>query len=152
MTAIAKESDRNPSTIELVVDEEERKQEVTTDDLKALEAMKVTVIQEQFSADEEEEEDRDATTTMAEIKDMLASYHKVAEFIEKKHPEKVHTGRIVAQFNDICVSHFRNIVKSRQKQTSLDCYFKRPHVIESEGEDESDPKKQKRDEEESDEN
>ena len=107
--------------------------------------MKVNIVQEQFFSGEE---DRDKT--MAEIKEMLSSYHKVAEFIEKKHPEKVHTGRLLAQFNDICLSHFRNILKSRQKQSSLDRYFsKRPLV--SQGESQSDPKKQRR-EEESDEN
>ena len=146
-------------TMGLLVDEEdidelleEHKQELSTEDLKELEAMRVTVVQEQYSADEEEEEEREATTTTAEIKDFLASYQKVADFIEKKHPEKVHTGRLVAQFNDICVSHFRNIVKSRQKQTSLDRYFKRPRVTDSEEEGESDPKKRKTDDESSDEN
>lgn len=42
---------------------------------------------------------------------------------EKKHPEKVPTGRASALFNDTCLSHFRKILKGRQKQTSLDRFL-----------------------------
>ena len=75
----------------------------------------MNIVQEQSFSDEEKE-DRDTTTTTAEIKEMLSSYHKVAEFIKKKHSEKVHTGRLHGQFDDICLSHLRNILKSRQKK------------------------------------
>ena len=79
------------------------------------------------------------------MKSTCGKNHKVADFIEKKHPVKIHTGRSIAQFNDICLIHFRNILKSRQKQAFLDYYFsKRPLV--SQGEGESDSKKQRREE------
>ena len=90
-----------------------------------------------------EEEDRDTTMTMAEIKEMLSLYHKVAKFIESKYPKKIHTNHLLEQFNDICLSHFRNILKRRQKQTSMDCYFSRRPLI-SQGEGHCDVKKQRR--------
>ena len=62
---------------------------------------------------------------------MLAKWEKIAAFVEKKHPEKVATSRATALFNDTCLTHFRNILKGRLRQTSLDRFvFKRP--IESE--------------------
>ena len=70
-------------------------------------------IHQEFSNNESEEEEE--VITSAEIKEILKYYEKVTDFIKKKHPEKVHTGRITAQFNDICLTHFRNILKSRQK-------------------------------------
>ncbi|XP_064116192.1 tigger transposable element-derived protein 1-like [Macrobrachium nipponense] len=107
---------------------EEHQEELTTDDLKELEAMQHNVVQEEFSSSGDEEEEEPMTT--AEIKDVLAAFHKVQSFIEKRHPEKAHTGHMLAQFNDVCPSRFRNIVKSRQKQSSLDRYFlKRPSAL-----------------------
>ena len=115
----------------LVVDEadvrdliDEHSQELTTDDLKDLEAMQVSNVQEDFNVGTEEEH---TAPTTKEIKEVLAAYHFVTDFIEKKHPEKVYTSRIMDSFNDTCLSYFRRIVKSRQKQASLDQYFsKRP--------------------------
>ena len=58
----------------LVVDEDdinealEHKQELTMDDLKNLEAMKVNIVQEQFFSGKE---DRDMTIKTTEIKEML---------------------------------------------------------------------------------
>ena len=63
--------------------------------------------------------------TSTEIKKILGYYKKVTDFIEKKHHEKVHTGGITAQFNDICLAHFRNILKSKEKQSSWDRFFKK---------------------------
>ncbi|XP_064092987.1 tigger transposable element-derived protein 1-like isoform X3 [Macrobrachium nipponense] len=120
----------------------EHQEELTTDDLKELEALQHNVIQEEFSSSGEEEEEEDPMTT-AEIKDVLAAFHKVQSFVEKRHPKKAYTGRMLVQFNDVCLSRFRNIVKSRQKQSSLDSYFlKRPFVV-SKQEGPSDTEKQK---------
>ncbi|XP_064120817.1 G patch domain-containing protein 1-like [Macrobrachium nipponense] len=103
----------------LVVDEddindllEEHQEELTTDDLKELEAMQHNVIQEEFSSSGEEEEEDSMTT--AAIKDALASFHKVQSFVEKRHREKAYTGHLLAQFNEVGPSRFRNIVKSRE--------------------------------------
>ena len=103
---------------------EEHQDELTTEDLKELEAMQLSIVQEEFSAGEQGvEEEVEETTSSAEIKDMLQSFYKLKEFIELKHPEKVYTARIMGQFQDICLSHFRNVLLSRQKQASINRYF-----------------------------
>ena len=69
--------------------------------------------------------------------DMLrffASYYEKLPGIQKLrnktrnfYLQKIHTGRLLAQFDDIFLIHFKNILKSRQKQSFLDRYFsKRP--------------------------
>ena len=45
--------------------------------------------------------------------------------------------------NDRCMSHFRNILRSRQKQASLDRYFSKRKVSESK-DDKSDSSKKAR--------
>ena len=59
----------------------------------------------------------------SEIKEILGMWERVSQFVEKKHPEKVATGRASELFNDTCLTHFRNILKGRKKQTSLDRFF-----------------------------
>ena len=58
----------------------------------------------------------------------MGYYEKVTDFIEKSHHDKVHTDHITTQFNDICLTHFRNTLKSREKQSSLDTFFKKWHL------------------------
>ncbi|XP_068613843.1 tigger transposable element-derived protein 1-like [Brachionichthys hirsutus] len=112
----------------LEVDEEDineliqEHEELSTKELQELEAMQHTAVQEEFR--DEEEEDA-AIIPSAQIKDILAKFHEVSEFVEKNHPEKVLTSRAIAHYDDVCLGHFRQIVKSRQKQTSLDQYFKK---------------------------
>ncbi|XP_068607217.1 uncharacterized protein [Brachionichthys hirsutus] len=115
----------------LEVDEEDidelirvRSEELSTKELRELEAMQRTAVQEEFGDEEEEEEDA-AIVPPAQIKDILAKFHEVSEFVEKNHPEKVMTSRAIAHYDDVCLAHFRRIVKSPQKQTSLDRFFKK---------------------------
>ncbi|XP_066240889.1 tigger transposable element-derived protein 1-like isoform X1 [Saccopteryx leptura] len=98
---------------------------IATEELKELQMMQHTKLLQEISSEEEVELEEVISTS--EIKDMLVMWEKLSNFIEKKHPEKVSTGRASALFNDICLSHFRNILKGRQKQTSLDRFlFKSP--------------------------
>lgn len=62
----------------------------------------------------------------SEIKEILGMWERVSQFVEKKHPEKVATGRASELFNDTCLTHFRSILKGRKKQTSLDSFFFNP--------------------------
>lgn len=87
-----------------------------------------------------EEDEPEEVISTSEIKDMLAMWKKLSSFIEKKHPEKASTGRASALFNDICLSHFRNILKGRKKQTSLDRFLLKNRANESA---ESENKRQK---------
>ncbi|GBM74592.1 Tigger transposable element-derived protein 1 [Araneus ventricosus] len=54
-----------------------------------------------------------------EIKEILGMWERVSQFVEKKHPEKVATGRASELFNDT----FLSILQGRKKQTSLDSLF-----------------------------
>lgn len=134
----------------LVVDEadvdnliEEHREELTTEDLKELEAMQVTIIQEEQHSSGGEEVGETEETTSAEIREAIGWYENLTRFIEKKHPEKVLTGRLMDSVNDRCMSHFRNILRSRQKQASLDRYFSKRKVSESK-DDKSDSSKKAR--------
>lgn len=104
---------------------EEHGEELSTDELKELHMMQHTEVLQEISCEEEVEPDEVVSTR--EIKDMLAMWEKLSSFIEKKHPEKVSTGRASALFSDTCLTRFRNILKSRQKQITLDRFLlKRP--------------------------
>lgn len=119
----------------LVVDEadidnllDEHKEELNTDDLKALEAMQISDLQEEHHSSGEEE----VALTSTEIRKAIGWFENLNSFIEKKHPEKMRTARAMDNVNDICMSHFRNILRSRQKQASLDRYFSKRSAPESE--------------------
>ena len=104
---------------------EKHSEELTTEELMELQAQQHTEVLQEIGSDEEPEAKEVLSTS--EIKEMLGMWEKLSEFIEKKHPEKVATGRASALFNDTCLTHFRNILKGRKKQTSLDRFLlKRP--------------------------
>jgi len=104
---------------------EEHEEELSTDELKELQTMQHTEVLQEISSKEEAEPEEVISTS--EIKEMLAMWEKLSSFIEKKHPEEVATGRASSLFNDTCLTHFRNILKGRKKQTTLDrLLFKRP--------------------------
>ncbi|UYV64991.1 hypothetical protein LAZ67_3002682 [Cordylochernes scorpioides] len=73
------------------------------------------------------EESEEEVISTSEIKEILGMSERVSQFVEKKHPEKVATGHASDLFNDTCLTNFRNILRGRKKQTSLDMFFsKRP--------------------------
>ena len=104
---------------------EEHEEELSTDELKELQMMQHTEVLQEISSKEEVEPEE--VIPSSEIKEVLGMWEKLSSFIERKHPKKVSTGRASALFNDPCLTHFRNILKVRQKQSSLDRFlFKRP--------------------------
>ena len=79
---------------------------------------------------EQESEEEEEVISASEIKKILGMWERASQFVEKKLPEKVLTGRASALFNDTCLTHFRNILKKRKKQTSMHRVFlKRLQVI-----------------------
>ena len=102
---------------------EEHEEPLSTEDLKALEEMQQTEISQEMSSSEEEVQELQEVIPTSEIKAMLAQWENVVRFIEKNHPEKVATSRSAALFNDTSLTHFRNILKNRQKQISLDRFL-----------------------------
>ena len=70
-----------------------------------------------------------------EIKRMLGLWQELSDFVEKNHPDKLVSGRAGDFYNDSCLSHFRAVLKRRQRQVSLDRYFnkiERPRESDSE--------------------
>ncbi|GFS55385.1 uncharacterized protein NPIL_461491 [Nephila pilipes] len=78
------------------------------------------------------EESEEEVISTSEIKEILGTWERVSQSVEKKHPEKVATGRASDLFNDTCLTHFRNILRGKKKQTSLDMFFSKRPTGESE--------------------
>ncbi len=69
------------------------------------------------------EPEAEEVISTSEIKEMLGMWERLSEFIERKHPEKVATGRAPVLYNDTCLTHFRNILKGGMKQNSMDRFL-----------------------------
>ncbi|XP_070592841.1 tigger transposable element-derived protein 1-like [Erythrolamprus reginae] len=102
---------------------EEHEEPLSTEDLKALHEMQQMEMTQEMSSSEEEMQEPPKAIPTSEIKAMLAQWENIVSFVEKHHPEKVATSRSAALFSDTSLTHFRNILKSRQKQMSLDTFF-----------------------------
>ncbi|GFS72404.1 tigger transposable element-derived protein 1 [Nephila pilipes] len=98
---------------------EEHTQELTTEEIQELQSQQHTEIMQEIGFEESEEE----VISISEIKEILGMWERVSQLVEKKHPEKVTIGRASDLFNDTCLTHFRNILRGRKKQTSLDMFF-----------------------------
>ena len=107
---------------------EEHTQELTTEEIQELQSQQHTEVMQEIGFEESEEE----VISTSEIKEILGMWERVSQFVEKKHPEKVATGRASDLFNDTCLTHFRNILRGRKKQTSLDMFFSKRPTGESE--------------------
>ena len=121
---------------------EEHHEELTTDELKELQEMQNAELHAQLSETEDVEEVEDIISS-AEIKRILGYHQQVVDFVEKHHPQKLQVCRAASQFDTICLTHFRNILKSRTKQTSLDQFFKKAIKRSSDEKSESEAKKSK---------
>ncbi|GFS34359.1 tigger transposable element-derived protein 1 [Nephila pilipes] len=98
---------------------EEHTQELTNEEIQELQSQQHTEVMQKNGFEESEEK----VISTSEIKEILGMWERVSQFVEKKHPEKVATGRASDLFNDTCLTHFRNIPRGRKKQTSLDMFF-----------------------------
>ena len=103
---------------------EEHTQELTTEELQELQSKQHSEILQEIGFEEEPEVEEVISTS--KIKEILGMGERFAQFVEKKHPEKVATGRASELFNDTCLTHFRSILKGRKKQTTLDSFFLNP--------------------------
>ena len=99
----------------------EHSQELTTDELQELQSQQHSGVLQEIGFEEEPEVEEVISTS--EIKEILGMWERVSQFVEKKHPEKVATGRASELFNDTCLTHFRSILKGRKIQTSLDSFL-----------------------------
>ena len=56
---------------------------------------------------------------------MCAKWNELYSFVELYHPDKAATSRAVNALNEEVMSHFRKVLKRRQKQVALDMFFKK---------------------------
>ncbi|GFS34690.1 tigger transposable element-derived protein 1 [Nephila pilipes] len=108
---------------------EEYAEELTTEKLKELPKISHSGVMMELSSEEEVEPEEKLTS--CEISDIIGKWQEVSDFVEKRHPEKLSTGRASALFDDRCLTFFSNILKRRQKQTSLDRYLEKVSRSES---------------------
>ncbi|GIX82806.1 tigger transposable element-derived protein 1 [Caerostris darwini] len=79
---------------------EEYTQELTTEEIQELQSQQHTEVMQEIGFEESEEE----VISTGDIKEILGMWESVSQFVEKKHPEKVATGRASDLFNDTCLT------------------------------------------------
>ena len=103
----------------------------------------VSAIVKEISSEEEEgREDVPASL----IHGICAKWGEVQSFVERYHPDKAVVSRSINIFKDNAMCHFRNILKRRQKQITMDNFLVRQRPSGSEAET-SDTKRQKKEKE-----
>nr|XP_034981426.1 glutamate-rich protein 5 isoform X1 [Zootoca vivipara]XP_034981427.1 glutamate-rich protein 5 isoform X1 [Zootoca vivipara] len=116
----------NGDDVEEVV--EDHKTELTAEELQNTLMEQQQVAREEIS---EEKESREIVST-ALIKKMCAKWAEVQSFVEKYHPDKAAASRATNTFNDNAMSHFRQILKHRKKQISIEKMIVRKRISRSE--------------------
>jgi len=96
---------------------EEHTEELSTEELEQLQKQLQKAIVEEMSSEEEEGREDIPTSLIHEI---CAKWGEVLSFVERYHPDKAVASRNIDIFNDNAICHFRNILKCRQKQITLD--------------------------------
>ncbi|UYV76610.1 hypothetical protein LAZ67_14001440 [Cordylochernes scorpioides] len=111
----------NEPIIQELVEEED--QELTTNELIDLHREQHQEVKEVISSGEEEDENSLGSLPSDQIREICKMWETVQLFVAKHHPNKPAALRATDQFNDNAMSHFREILKKRQKQQSLDQFF-----------------------------
>jgi Ca2+-binding EF-hand superfamily protein len=87
---------------------------------------------------EEEEKKTETSLSSNEIREVCKMWETVQKFVEKHHLSKAVAVRVMNLFNDNAMSYFREILKRRQKQVSLDRFLVKVAQKEKESTDSSD--------------
>lgn len=101
---------------------EEHDQEPATDELLDPHTEQQKGVEEIPSGEEERGEE---SLTSREIKEMCKKWEAVQSFVQNHHPNKAVAGRCMNLFNDKAMSPFREILKRRQRQVSLDRFLEK---------------------------
>jgi hypothetical protein len=72
---------------------------------------------------EEEEKKTETSLSSNGDREVCKMWETVQKFVEKHHPSKAVAVQVMNLFNDIAMSYFREILKRRQKQVSLDGFL-----------------------------
>lgn len=59
------------------------------------------------------------------LKEICAKWDELRSLVQKYHPDGAVVHQSITQFNDKSMSHFKNLIKKRQKQISLDRFLVR---------------------------
>jgi len=128
----------NNEDMEALLDD--HKDALNMEELEQLQKQLQKAIVEEMSSEEEEGREDVPTSLIHEI---CAKWGEVQSFMERYHPNKAVASRSINIFNDKTMCHFRNILKHRQKQITLDNFLVRQRPSGSEAES-SGAKRQKK--------
>lgn len=92
-------------------------EKLSTDDLKQLKEE-----QEMLQTIDVEEDFVEEKLSTAEIKKMCGMWNELQTFIQRHHPNKISSVNATDILND-SMCYFRNVLKTRQKQTKIDAFF-----------------------------
>ena len=95
---------------------DENTEELTTEDLLQLQERDVSVEKEECIVREKE------IPTNA-IKELLTKWQDISQFIERTHPENASTHRAISLFDDTALKYYRNILRGRKRQTTMDGFL-----------------------------
>jgi hypothetical protein len=71
----------------------------------------------------EEEKNNEGSITTADMKELLGYWSRTQNLVEKCHPNVAVVNRCINLFDENVMQHFRKILKSRQRQMTLDRSF-----------------------------
>ena len=111
--------------------DKDHKDELRTEELEQLQKQLQRATVEEISSEEEEAREDVPTSLIHEI---CAKWGEVQSFLERYHPDKAVASRSINIFNDNAMCHFRNILKCRQKQITMDNILVRQRPSGSEAE------------------
>ena len=97
--------------------QEDHKDESGTEELEQLQKQLQKAIVWEIPSEEEEGREDVPTSFISEI---CAKWGEVQSLVERYHPDKAVASRSINIFNDNAMRHFRNILKRRQKQITMD--------------------------------
>lgn len=80
-----------------------------------------TESREEYASDEKDEADKNVLSSG--IKDILSTWSKVPEFVEKSQPDKAFVSHVCNLLSDNVVYHFRHTFKWQYKHTILVSFF-----------------------------
>ena len=101
---------------------QEHSEDLTTDELRILHEEQLQEVTEELSSGEEERNSKERAPT-ADIKKYLRQWTEFGNSLERFHPDVPAVHRNINQFDENVVQHFRDVLKKRQKQITLDRFL-----------------------------
>jgi len=77
----------------------------------------------------EEEKNHEGSITTVDIKEPLGYWTKIQNRVEKWHPNVAVVNRCINLFDDNVMQYFRKILKSLQRQMTLNTFFSKKDLM-----------------------